>query len=196
MHKSLSALPVLLISFAGLGVAACGSTSTGTSSPAGTGSPSTPTAAPTATPTAAAVNVTTCPTASTVNSALGFTVAAPTQAAARDLPTGDTGITCTYFDFAAKQVVIVDFGSGPVATPFISLVEAGEKKAAAATGATFATTSVSGVGSQAVIVTVSKAGTPTEDGILAVSGNSGLVLTVEPSASQSQLESFASQLLG
>jgi hypothetical protein len=154
-----------------------------------------PTAAPTATPTAAAVNLT-CPSAGTVNSGLGLTVAGPTSRPAADLPTGDTGITCTYFDSTAKQVVIIDFGTGPVATPFISLVEAGERKAAQTQGDTFAVTNASGVGSQAVILTISKAGSPTEDGLLAVSGNTGLVVTVVPPASQSQLQSFASQPLG
>jgi hypothetical protein len=194
MQKTVSAVPVLLITFAGLALAACGSASTGASSPAATGAPSTaiPTAAPT---TAAAVNLT-CPSAAAVQSGLGITVGPATSTPAKDLPTGDTGITCVYTSASFKSDVIVDFGTGPVSEPFISLVEAGEKKAAQAQGDTFTETNVSGVGSQAVIVTITKAGQPSEDGILAVSGQSGLVVTVLPPASNSQLESFASQLLG
>lgn len=198
MQKTVSAVPALLLAFAGLALAACGSSSTGTSSPAATGVPSTaiPTAAPTAAPTtAAAVNLT-CPGAATVQSGLGIAVGAPTSEAAKDLPAGDTGIACIYTSVSLKSDVIIDFGTGPVSVPFISLVEAGEKKAAQAQGATFTATSVSGVGSQAVILTVAKAGQPSEDGILAVSGQSGLVVTVLPPAGDSQLESFASQLLG
>ena len=175
---------------------ACGSSSS-TSTPTAKGVPSTaiPTAAPTATPAAAPVNLT-CPSAGTVNSGLGMTVAAPTSGAVTDLPPGDTGIVCTYSDGTAKQVVVIDVATGPVLTTFISLVEAGERKAALAQGYTFDVTNASGVGSQAVVVTLSKAGSPAEDGILAVSGNTGLVLTVLPPTSQSQLQSFASQLLG
>jgi hypothetical protein len=94
------------------------------------------------------------------------------------------------------QVVAIDIASGPVVTSFISLVETGEQKSALAQGDTFAATNASGVGSQAAIVTLSMAGSPTENGILAVSGSTGLAVTVLPPASQSQLESFASQLLG
>jgi hypothetical protein len=198
MQKTVSAVPILLIAFAGLALAACGSASTGTSSPAATGVPSTaiPTAAPTAAPTtAAAVNLT-CPSAAAVQSGLGITVGPATSTPAKDLPTGDTGITCVYTSASFKSDVIVDFGTGPVSEPFISLVEAGEKKAAQAQGDTFTETNVSGVGSQAVIVSITKAGQPSEDGILAVSGQSGLVVTVLPPASNSQLESFASTLLG
>jgi hypothetical protein len=77
------------------------------------------------------------------------------------------------------------------------MVEAGEQQAAQAQGSTFTATDTSGVGSQAAIVTVSAAASsPAENGILAVSGNTGLVITVLPPLSQSQLQSFASQLLG
>jgi hypothetical protein len=193
MLKTVSAAPLLVIALAGLGLVACGSTST----PAATGAPSTaaPTAAPTATPTAAAVTLS-CPSAATVNSALGLAVTAPTSTAAKDLPTGDTGITCVYTSASFKSDVIIDFGTGPVSEPFIAKVEAGEKAAAQKEGAKFTNMDVSGVGSQAVIVTLNKAGEPPEDGILAVSGQSGLVVTVIPAASDSQLEAFASQLLG
>jgi hypothetical protein len=136
-----------------------------------------------------------CPSAATVNSALGLNVGAPTSRPATDLPTGDTGVNCIYLDLAAKSDVVIDYGTGPVAEPFIPLVETGEKKAAQADGQTFTATTVSGVGSQAVILTISKAGTPGLNGILAVSGATGVVITVLPPASQSSLESFASQLL-
>ena len=132
----------------------------------------------------------------TVNSGLGLTVAAPISEPAADLPPSSTGIVCTYSDTTTKQVVAIDIATGPVVTSFISLVEAGEQKSALAQGDTFAATNASGVGSQAAIVTLSMAGSPTENGILAVSGSTGLAVTVLPPASQSQLESFASQLLG
>jgi hypothetical protein len=177
---------------------ACGSSSpTPTSTSGATSAPSTanPTAAATATPTAAAVSLT-CPSTGTVNSGFGLTVAAPISEPAADLPPGSTGIVCTYSDGTTKQVVAIDIATGPVVTSFISLVEAGEQKSALAQGDTFAATSASGVGSQAAIVTLSMASSPAENGILAVSGSTGLAVTVLPPASQSQLESFASQLLG
>lgn len=174
-------------------LAACGSASTGSSSPASTSAPAT--AASTATPTAAAVNLT-CPSAATVQSGLGISVGAPASTAAKDLPAGDTGITCIYTASSAVSDVVIDFGTGPVSVPFISLVEAGEKKAAQAQGDTFTETNVSGVGSQAVILSITKAGQPGENGILAVSGPTGLVITALPPASDSRLESFASTLLG
>ena len=179
---------------------ACGSSSptpTPTPTSGATSVPSTanPTAAATATPTAAAVGLT-CPGQGTVNSGLGLTVAAPISEPAADLPPSSTGIVCTYSDTTTKQVVAIDIATGPVVTSFISLVETGEQKSALAQGDTFAATNASGVGSQAAIVTLSMAGSPTENGILAVSGSTGLAVTVLPPASQSQLESFASQLLG
>jgi hypothetical protein len=197
MQKTVPAFPVLVISLAGLALAACGSASTGTSSPASTSAPATaaPTAAPTPTPTAAAVSIA-CPAASAVNSGLGVNVGAPKPIAATDLPAGDTGVTCEYISIASESVVIITLGTGPVAEPFIPLIETAEKKAAATQGETFSESNVSGVGNQAVILTVTKAGVPKEDGILAVSGPTGLDMTVIPSASDSQLESFASQLLG
>jgi hypothetical protein len=181
---------------------ACGS-STPTSTASSTGAPSTaipttaPTAAvPTATPTAALTSLA-CPTTGTISSDLGLTVAAPMSQPAEDLPAGSSGIVCTYTDGAATpQVVVIDLATGAITTSFVSLVESGEQKAAQAQGDTFTATDTSGVGSQAAIVTVSAAGSPTENGIVAVSGNTGLVITVLPPLSQSQLESFASQLLG
>jgi hypothetical protein len=193
MQKSASAVPVFVISLAGLALAACGSASPSTSSPASSSAPAT--TAPTPTPTAAAVSIA-CPAASTVNAGLGVTVGAPNTIPATSLPAGDTGVTCEYISIAAKSVVIITLGTGPVSEPFIPLIETAEKKAAATQGETFTDTSVSGVGDQAVILSVTKTGVPKEDGILAVKGQTGLVVTVVPSASQSQLESFASQLLG
>ena len=115
---------------------------------------------------------------------------------AADLPAGASGIVCTYSGGATQQAVVIDVATGAITSSFISMVEAGEQQAAQAQGNTFAATDTSGVGSQAAIVTVSSAAGPTENGIVAVSGNTGLVITVLPPLSQSQLESFASQLLG
>lgn len=81
-------------------------------------------------------------------------------------------------------------------TSFFSRVEAGEQQSAQAQGYTYAATDISGVGGQAAIVTLSSAGSPAENGILAVSANTGLSVTVLPPLSTSQLQSFASQLLG
>jgi hypothetical protein len=197
MHKPSSLVPAFVISLATIGLAACGGSSS-TPNATATGAPSTgtPTAAATAAPTTAAAVTIACPTAGTVNSALGLNVGAPTSQPAADLPPGDTGVTCQYLDLASKSVVVIDYGTGPVSEPFIAKVEAGEKAAAEGQGDTYSETSVSGVGDQAVIVTLSKAGTPSLDGILAVSGSTGIVITTLPPASQSHLESFASQLLG
>src|ERR1700722_1284366 len=197
MQKTVSAIPVLAISLAGLTLAACGSPPTGGSSPSSTSAPATaaPTAAPTPTPTAATVSLT-CPAASTINSALGLNVSTAKTIPSTDLPTGDTGVTCEYLAIAAQSVVILTVGTGPVSVPFISLVQTAEQKAAQAQGETIVSQNVSGVGSQAVILTVSKTGVPKEDSILAVSGQSGLVLTVVPSTTDSKLEAFASQLIG
>jgi hypothetical protein len=183
---------------------ACGS-STSTPTSAGVPSTATPSAAPTATPTApptatptAAVTGLTCPDEGTVNAAFGLTVAAAISVPASDLPAGNSGIVCTYSESAAgSQAVVVDLATGPaIATGFITMVEAGEQQAAQSQGSTFSATDVSGVGDQAAFVTVSAAGSPTENGIIAVSGTTGVVLTGKPPLSQSQLQSFASQLLG
>jgi hypothetical protein len=183
---------------------ACGSsTSTATSPTASASVPSTavptvaPTAAPTDTPTAALAGLA-CPDEGTVNAAFGLTVAAPISVPAADLPAGSTGIVCTYSGSATSQAVVVDLATGPAitTTSFITMVEAGEQQAAQAQGSTFSATDVSGVGDQAAVVTVSAAGSPTENGIIAVSGTTGVVLTGKPPLSQSQLQSFASQLLG
>jgi hypothetical protein len=200
MRTPLRLAAVVSVGFAAT-LVACGS-SPSTSTTSSTGAPSTaiPTAAPTsAAPTAApasALDSLTCPDTDTISADLGLTVAAPTSQPAEDLPAGSSGIVCTYTDSAKPQVVVIDVATGPVTTSFISLVEAGEQKAAQAQGTTFTATDTSGVGSQAAIVTLSAAGSPTENGILAVSGNTGLAITVLPPLSQSQLQSFASQLLG
>ena len=124
-------------------------------------------------------------------------MAAPISVPADDLPAGNSGIVCTYSDSATSQAVVVDLATGPdIATGFITMVEAGEQQAAQGQGSTFSATDVSGVGDQAAFVTVSAAGSPTENGIIAVSGTTGVVLTGKPPLSQSQLQSFASQLLG
>jgi hypothetical protein len=181
---------------------ACGSSPAASNSSAshssGTSASATaiPTAAPTATPTTALSSLT-CPTESTINADLGLTLAAPTSQPAADLPAGSSGIVCTYTDSTAQQVVVLDIATGAITTSFVSMVEAGEQKAAEAQGSTFTATATSGVGSQAAFVAVSAAAnSPAENGILAVSGNTGLVVTVLPPLSQSQLQSFASQLLG
>jgi hypothetical protein len=174
---------------------ACGSSgSTPTTGAAGTPSATTPSITP-STPTAS-LSILTCPSVSTVNAGLGVSVADPSSVAPDGLPAGSTGVTCTYSGGAAGDVVVIVLVSGPVATSFVSRVEAGEQSTAQQKGDTYAATNVSGVGSQAAIVTLSEAGSPTENGILAATGNAGLSVTVIPPESASQLQSFASQLLG
>jgi hypothetical protein len=197
MHKLLPAFPILTISLAALALAACGSSST--TSPTGasaTGAPTaTPTAAPTPTATAAAVGIT-CPSEATLNAALGFTLTTLRQEPTTGLAAGDTGESCQYTSATVGQVAILDLGTGPVQTNFIALVEAGEQKAATAQGAKYTVTGVPGVGTKADFITFAKAGSPSEDGILAETGSGGIVVTVIPPVSESQLEAFASQLLG
>jgi hypothetical protein len=200
MRTPLRFAAVVPVAFAAT-LVACGSStptptaSTSAPSTSSTSAPSTaiPTAAPTATPTAALTSLT-CPSEDTVNSDLGLNLAAPTSQPAEDLPAGASGIVCTYS--SASQAVVIDIATGAITTSFISMVEAGEQQAAQAQGSTFTATDTSGVGSQAAIVAVAGGANPAENGILAVSGNTGLVITVLPPLSQSQLQSFASQLLG
>jgi len=204
MRTPLRFASVVPVAFAAT-LVACGS-SPSTSNSASTSPPSTsstsapptatPTAAPTAAPTSALTSLT-CPSEGTVNSDLGLTLAAPMSQPAEDLPAGTSGIVCTYSDSATPQVVVIDIATGTITTSFISMVEAGEQKTAEAQGNTFTATDISGVGSRAAIVTLSAAAdSPAQNGILAVSGNTGLAVTVLPPLSQSQLQSFASQLLG
>ena len=190
MRKSLRLTPIVPAALAATLVACGSSTSTGAGS---TATPATSSAA--ATPTAAPVSLT-CPTADAINSGLGVTIGAPDSEPAADVPAGSTGITCTYAATGTMSAVVIVLVTGPVATSFFSRLEAGEQQSAAANGYTLATANVSGVGSQAAIVTVSKAGSPVENGIIAASTNSGLSVTVLPPASTTQIQSFASQLLG
>ena len=174
---------------------ACGSSgSTPTTGATGTQPATTPSISP-STPDAKVANVT-CPSVSTVNAGLGVTVADPSSVLPDGLPAGSTGLTCTYSGGASGDVVVIVLVAGPVATSFVSRVEAGEQSTAQQKGDTFAATNVSGVGSQAAIVTFSGAGSPTENGILAATGSAGVSVTVIPPASTSQLQAFASQLLG
>jgi hypothetical protein len=197
MHTPLRLAAFAPVVFAATLVACGSSTSTSTSATASASVPSTaiPSAASSVTPTAALASLA-CPDEGTVNAGLGLTVAAPISVPAQGLPAGSSGIVCTYSDSANSQSVVVDLATVPDTTSFISVVEAGEQQAAQAQGNTFTATDTSGVGSQAAIVTVSSAGSPTENGIIAVSGTTGLVITGLPPLSQSQLQSFASQLLG
>ena len=196
MRTPLRFAAVVPVAFAAT-LVACGSstaTSTAATSAPSTSSPSAiPTSAPTATPTSGLTSLT-CPSEGTVNSDLGLTLGAPTSQAAEDLPAGASGIVCTYS--SGSQALVIDIATGAITTSFIPMVEAGEQQAAQAQGSTFTATDTSGVGSQAAIVAVSAGANPAENGILAVSGNTGLVITVLPPLSQSQLQSFASQLLG
>ena len=204
MRTPLRLAAIVPLAFAATLVACGGSTTASSSSP--TSAPSTanpsgapsasPSVAPTATPTSALTSLT-CPSEGTVNADLGLSLPAPMSQPAEDLPAGASGIVCTYSGGATSQVAVIDIATGAITTSFVSMVEAGERNAAEAQGSTFTATDASGVGSQAAIVTVSAAASsPAENGIVAVSGSTELVITVLPPLSQSQLESFASQLLG
>jgi hypothetical protein len=190
MRKSRCFVPIVPMALAAALVGCGSSTSTGAGS---TATPATSSSG--ATPTAAPVSLT-CPTADAVNSGLGVTMGAPDSEPATDVPAGSTGVICTYAETGAVGAVVIVLVTGPVATSFFSRLEAGEQQSAASNGYTLATANVSGVGSQAAIVTVSKAGGPDENGIVAASSNSGLSVTVLPPTSETQLQSFASQLLG
>lgn len=192
MQKRFSAFPVLAISLAGLALVACGGSTT---TPSGSTGPatSTPTAAPTAT--AGPVSVT-CPTAAALNGALGLPVSAAKQQPTTGNPPGDSWVSCQYTSTDFRDVVILVLGTGPVKVDFFASVEAGQRKAATQQGVTYNVTAVSGVGDKADYVTFAKGGGATEDGILAESANSGVIVTVVPAVSESRLEAFASQLLG
>jgi hypothetical protein len=195
MQKRLSAIPVLAISLTGLALVACG----GSSTPPVSSGPATsaPTSAPTTAPTATAGPVSvTCPTAAVLNAALGLTVGAPKQTPTTGNPSGDSGVSCEYMSADFRSVVILVLGTGPVREDFFTPTEAGERAAAAKQGVTYSVTAVSGVGDKADYVTFSRGGSPTEDGLLAESSNSGIIITVVPAVSESQLEAFISQLLG
>jgi hypothetical protein len=175
-------------------VACGGSTSTPST---GASSTTPPTSAPTAAPTSATAASLTCPSASAVGTALGHTYAAPISRPGTDLPAGDVGVSCEYLEQSAPiSITILAIGTGPVSVPFITQTEAAEKKAALAQHVTLTIRNVSGVGTQAAILTFIKAGVTTEDDLLAYSGETGVSILVNPAASDSQLEAFATQLLG
>ncbi|MGA7988505.1 MAG: hypothetical protein WCB51_08920 [Candidatus Dormiibacterota bacterium] len=191
MQTRFSALPFLASSLAGLALVACGGSTTtppASSGPA-TSAPTTPT------PTAAPVTLT-CPTAAVINAGLGLTVGAPIQTPTTGNAPGDSGVSCRYTSSDFRDEIILVLGTGPVRQDFFTPTEAGERAAAAKQGQTYNVTAVSGVGDKADYITFSKGGGPTEDGILAQSSNSGMIITVVPAVSESQLEAFASQLLG
>lgn len=194
MQRRFSALAALASSLVGLALVACGGSTTTPSASSGpvTAAP-TPTPAPTAT--AGPVSLT-CPTAAVINAGLGLTVGAPIQAPTTGNAPGDSGVSCRYTSSDFRDEIILVLGTGPVRQDFFTPTEAGERSAAAKQGQTYTVTAVSGVGDKADYVTFSKGGSPTEDGILAQSSSSGMIITVVPAVSELKLEAFASQLLG
>jgi hypothetical protein len=192
MQMRFSALPVIAGSLAALAVVACGGSTT---TPPASSGPST--SAPTATPTPTAGPVSlTCPTAAVINAGLGLTVGTPIQTPTTGNAPGDSGVACRYTSSDFRDEIILVLGTGPVRQDFFTPTEAGERSAAAKQGQTYTVTAVSGVGDKADYVTFSKGGSLTEDGILAQSSSSGMIITVVPAVSESKLEAFASQLLG
>jgi hypothetical protein len=173
---------------------ACGGS--GTTTPTAGSSTTAPTTAPTAAPTSSTGTSLTCPSASAVGTAFGHTYAAPISRPSTNSPAGDSGVSCEYLEQSPISITILAIGTGPVSVPFIARTEAAEKKAALAQHVTLTISSVSGVGTEAAILTFSKAGVVTEDDLLAYSGTTGVSILVNPAASDSQLEAFAHQLLG
>jgi hypothetical protein len=187
--------PVALFGVAAaLIMVACGGS--GTTTPTAGSSTTAPTTAPTAAPTSSTGTSLTCPSASAVGTAFGHTYAAPISRPSTNNPAGDSGVSCEYLEQSPISITILAIGTGPVSVPFIARTEAAEKKAALAQHVTLTISSVSGLGTEAAILTFSKASVVTEDDLLAYSGTTGVSILVNPAASDSQLEAFAHQLLG
>ena len=193
MQRRFWAISVLAISLTGLALVGCGGSTTSGSGPATSAPTSVPTTAATATPGPVSL---TCPTAAVLDSGLGLTVGAPKQTPTTGNAPGDSGVSCEYLSADFKSVVILVLGTGPVRQDFFTPTETGERAAAAKQGLTYTVTPVSGVGDKADYVTFVRGGNPTEDGLLAESSNSGIIITVVPAVSESQLQAFVSQLLG
>lgn len=171
--------------FCCLALAACGSSSTGSST--GTPGGSTPagsTSLPASTPTPASAGTLSCPSASTVGGALGITVPAPS--------TGDTTgteISCNYLAGTSDVLIVEDTS---VAASYVASAEA----SLAASQAGLAFTSVSGVGDSAYSYSYSIGGL-TAQGILATKGSTFIgVYATATTATLDQIKSLVNTLLG
>jgi hypothetical protein len=186
-------LPSLLVVLLAGAAAACGATSSsgGASSPTATATPST--AAPTSPATPVTINASACPSNSEVGGALGVTLPAPTavQAATSSLPSGATGIGCTY-NGGISEIVEVVLGANVPTSYFAQQ----EKKLNGSAAGKVHFTSLSGVGDEAVSYSYS-VGTKTDVGVIARKGsNLAGVFVLGPVVSLSQIESLINQLLG
>lgn len=192
-HITLKLLLMVLLAGA---VDACGASSSasssgGVSSQAATASAST--SAPTLPPTPIAVNASSCPSATQVGGALGVTLPPPTavKSATSGLPSGATGIGCTYNGGTAEVVEVVLAASVPT-----SYFAQQEQKLNGSAAGKLHFSSVSGVGDQAVSFSY-PVGSRTDEGVMARKGsNLAGVVIVGPAVSQSQIESLVNQLLG
>lgn len=180
-------IPVTAIGFGAI-LAACGSSSTPTSSTAA-GSTSAATAAPT--PTVAAPVTTaaapSCPSAGTVGSALGVTLPNPTgitSPATTTLPAGATDINCLYHATAYNVIISVLTN---IPASYISKFSDQFPVAFKA---------VSGVGDEARSFDVALGGGKDNEGLVAAKGSTvvAIVATATP-ATLSQIEALVNSLL-
>jgi hypothetical protein len=178
--------PWLLVGLLAGAAAACGA-----SSPTATATPSTP--APTPAPTPVTINASSCPSVSEVGGALGVTLPPPTavQAATSSLPSGATGIGCTYNGGISEIVEVVLGANVP-----ISYFDQQEQKLNGSAAGKLHFISLSGVGDQAVSYSY-PVGTRTDKGVIARKGsNLAGVFVLGPAVSLGQIESLVNQLLG
>lgn len=176
----------LMTFFFATALAACGGTSTSTSSPAAVAT--TPSATAAALPTTAAAPASPgCPAAATVGSALGITLPAPISVhggGGTPLPAGATGVACEYRGQSLNVIIELIRNISPSYIAQFS------------TKFPVTFTSVPGVGDQARSFKVSLGGGKDNEGVVATRGSTlvDIVATATP-ASLSQLESLVSQLL-
>lgn len=183
--SGISRITIACLLFVVSGVAVgCGAASqTGTTTP-------TPTSTPALTP--AAVSATSCPSAGSIGSPLGMTLPAPTAVqTGSGLPSGATGIGCTYNGGANGVVEVVLAANVP--TAYFSTEE---QKLNGTAGGRLQFTQVSGVGDQAVTYSYA-VGARTDAGVIArKGGNLAGVIVVGPTVALGQIESLVNTLLG
>ncbi|MGD0833455.1 MAG: hypothetical protein ABSA40_03385 [Candidatus Dormibacteria bacterium] len=197
-------LPTLLAgSLAAALLAACGSSSTtpssGSSAPGG-GTATPASTAPTPTPaTNSAIATGSCPSASTVGSALGTTLPAPTvvtpAAGATPVPSGESGIACSYISESATPVVVIVALASGVPSGFITQEEQKQLTSLQGIGVTVSFAPLSGVGDEAATYQYSAAGL-TVEGVVAGQGSNFVgIFTEGTPATLAQIENLVKQLL-
>ncbi|MGO8687328.1 MAG: hypothetical protein ACLQT7_09160 [Candidatus Dormibacteria bacterium] len=181
-------LPSLLAgAIAVVALAACGTSSAPSSSSSGS-SPASGSSG-----SGGSISASSCPSASTVGSALGATVGSPTTVneATGDLPSGATGIGCSYI--SGSTVVVVVLASGVPSSYFSTEEQAQE--ADLGSGLNISYTPISGLGDQAASYSYSAEGL-TASGVIALKGSNVVgVFTDGLSTSVSSEESLVRSLL-